>query len=133
MNKYSKVVAHFLLPGTLFPEEVVREVSREVAENPGLLTDIPEHAYEVQFVETEYVEDGGEVYRGKSQRLNTGRIFLGGQLFNAEELAAREGKDSILYCNVFGYDDLPKSDYTHAIKCVAGNWQAFNAETDKII
>lgn len=111
-----KHYVEFLLPGAFFPEDETREVANRI---PAHLSKIPESTYALSFFDVEEQEtESGEVLHGRAKNRSLTIFF--GRVYTPSQIAKLEGKDSILYRNVVG------NGFRHGIKCVAGNWQAFN-------
>jgi len=114
-----KHYVEFLLPGSFFPESIVREVADRT--RPPI--DTPKNCFGYTFFSRTEVELDGEILRGQIKDRSPRTYF--GKVMTLEEVKAMPGDNRILISNVSQY---PRG----AVKTVCGNWQPLE-EGDVVI
>lgn len=117
----------FLEPGSLFPEETIRKTQGKTPEQ------LARQAPGSCFAFTTYKVDSGEgEFEGRKLKVSSsrydqsGRYYLGGELYDLDRLKGEFGEDPKEWDHRSLFLNLESNDRaTHLIHCAMGNWQPF--------
>lgn len=111
----------YLFPGSLFPEEDARTLTSRSVEEARRLA--PDGAYCFELYDTADPIDLGPEYTVTPKAQNkSGRYYLGGELFDREQIEAMGPDHEILAWN------MRANKWDQVIRCTTGNFQPFNAD-----
>jgi hypothetical protein len=121
-----RTFVEYSLPGAFFSEYVVREVTGR--NDKQVIAEAPKGAFAFQFFDrvfTTSTQDGDEVALS-SGRINVGPTsYIGGEVMDAEAVAALPGDHRTLLSNMRG------NDWPFVIRCRTGNFQPFDPAKDR--
>lgn len=117
----------YLIPGSLFPESIVRDIEPRTVE--AALAEAPDLAFAFVLFDVEDAPDLGPDFAVTPKRKNvSGRHYIDAEVFTAEQIEALDdGHDyGILLSNMRG------NEWPALVRCRTGNWQPLD-EGDRIV
>ena len=105
-------------PGSFFAEDDVVKVTKREPKKIAKKYPRTFAFYFFDLVEKEITVGGETKTVASKERNQSPKYYPNGILYDKKKLAELEGKDSILYHNIFG------NGYAAGVKCRTGNWQA---------
>lgn len=127
MNVRTETRVRYYQPGILFPEETTRTAPTGVDPADWARENAPYGAFAFTLstvMTADPVPDGcGGTFKVTPKTVNeTGRYYLGGRLFDRDEVAALDQREHpALLANMRG------NDWDTLILCSTGNWQPFTS------
>lgn len=118
--------AKYLMPGALFPEDTVVTLSERSADEAARKA--PTNAYCFTLYDTAEPVDLGPEYQVAPKAQNeSGRYYLGGIVFSADDIRRLDGDHDVLLAN------MRANHWRLVIRCRPGNWQPFNVDEDTLV